>query len=151
MRQLLLLALAAGSLAAAPAVAHQRDSAALNCPSTAHETQARRIQERIDALQARLDVLDSRLEDFDSSRRDALDEARTSIEQAARDPSLSPEQISSKVARVIARADARARSVAHAASAAHAEMTSVKGRMQSLEQELRALARQAASPRDDAG
>ncbi len=152
MRHLIVLALAAATVAAAPAVAHQRDSAALNCPSTAQENRVHRIQERIDALQARLDELDSRLDDFDSNRRDALDEARTRIEQAARNPSLSPEQISKEVARAVAHADARAKSVAHSASAAHAEMTSVKGRMQSLEQELHTLARQTAiAPDDDAG
>ncbi len=144
-----MIALAACSLAAAPAVAHQRDSAALNCPSTAQQSRVRHIQERIDALQARLDALDSRLEGFDSSRRDALDEAKTRIEAAAHDASLSTEQINREAARAIARADARARSVARSASAAHAEMTSLKGRMQSLEQELHTLARQSTAMPDD--
>jgi len=151
MRRLILIALAAG-LAAAPAVAHQRDSAALNCPATSYEKRAEAIEGRIEALQARLDALDSRLEDFASDRQDALDEAKARIEEAARDPSLSPDQINREVARAIARADARAKTVTRSATAAHAEMASVRGRMQSLEQELHALARKSgASPEDDDG
>ncbi len=149
MRHLLFIALAGASLALQPATAHQRVATPLTCPSTAQETRARHIQERIDALQARLDVLDSKLDDFDSDRRDALDEAKVRIEGVARDGSLSPEQINREVAHAIAHADARAKSVAKSASAAHAEKISVKSRMQALEQQLHTLARQEAAVPDD--
>ena len=151
MRHLIVLALAAATVAAAPAVAHQRDSAALNCPSTAQENRVHRIQERIDALQARLDELDSRLEDFDSVRRDALDEAKERIEEAARDSSLSPAQMDREVAHALAAADAKAKSSTRSASAAHAEIKTVKAQMQSLQQELHVLASQDTPDRDPAG
>ena len=149
MRHLLIIALVGAGLALQPAAAHQRVAATLNCPSTAQETRARHIQERIDALQARLDALDSKLDDFDSDRRAALEEAKVRIEGVARNGSLSPAQINQEVTHAIARADARARSVARSASAAQAEKVSVKSRMQALEQQLHSLARQDGAVPDD--
>ncbi len=140
MRRQLLIALAAMVLASPSAHAHGRDSAALNCPSTAHENRIRVIHERIESLQSRLEALDSKLDDFNSDRRDALAEAKSRIEEAARNPSLSPAEAKKLVDRALARADARAKSVTRSASAAHSEMISLKGRMQSLEQQLHTLA-----------
>ena len=150
MRQQLLIALAAMVLAAPSAQAHQRDPAPLNCPSTSHESRMRAIQERIESLQARLEALDSKLEDFNSDRRDALDEAKSRIEQAARNPSLSPAEIKKQVDRALSQADARAKSVTRSASAAHSEMTSLKGKMQSLEQQLHTLASRSEASADAA-
>ena len=140
MRRQLPIALAAMVLAAPCAHAHGRDSTALNCPSTAHENRIHAIQERINALQARFEALDSRLEDFNSYRRDALDQAKARIEEVARNPLLSPAEARKQVDRALAQADAKAKSVTRSASAAHSEMTSLKGKMQSLEQQLHTLA-----------
>lgn len=152
MRHLLMLATAAAALAAMPAVAHQRIADnPLNCPSLSRETRMQAIESRIETLESRLETLDSKLESFDTDRRDALEEAKTRIEQAAHDSSMSQGEIDKQVAAALAQADARAKSATQSASAAHAEIKSVKAQMQGLQQQLHALARGAGTEADKAG
>jgi polyhydroxyalkanoate synthesis regulator phasin len=135
----LMLAAALAALAS-PALAHQHVSDPANCPSMTKESRMQALQSRIDVLETRLETLQSRMEDFSAQRRQALDEAKTHIEDVARDTSLSQSKIDSEVSHALARAESEAKTVARSSSAAHNEMISVKAQMQALQVELHALA-----------
>ena len=139
MRRQLVLAAVLVALAS-PALAHQRVSDPANCPSMSKESRMQALEGRIETLETRLETLESRMEDFSAQRRQALDEAKTRIEDVARDASLSQSKIDAAVSRAIAHADAEAKTAARSASAAHNEMISVKAQMQTLQVELHALA-----------
>lgn len=139
MRRQLLLVAALVALAS-PALAHQHVTPAADCPTMSKESRMQALESRIETLESRLETLESRMEDFSAQRRQALDDAKTRIEEAARDASLSQSKIDSEVSRAIARADSVAKTVARSASAAHNEMITVKAQMQSLQTQLHALA-----------
>jgi chromosome segregation ATPase len=140
MHRYLMLAAALAAMTTAPALAHQRVTPAADCPSMSKESRMQTLESRIETLESRLETLESRMEDFSAQRRQALDDAKSRIEEVARDASLGQSKIDSEVSRALARADAVARTVARSASAAHNEMVSVKAQMQTLQTELHTLA-----------
>lgn len=146
--RLILAAAAALALAASPAFARQETAAsAIDCPTSARESQMQALESRIDSLRTRLDSLDMQLQSFEIDRRQALDDIKASVEQVAHDPFRSREELDSAVADALSRADQTAAAFAASADSAHSEMAAVKAQLDALVQQLHTLAKASGSAR----
>jgi predicted nucleic acid-binding Zn-ribbon protein len=145
------LAIAAAATLAGRAPAWADPSPQLNCPSTASAQRIDALEHQVGSLEDRLDSLDDRLDQLADQRRDTLDQTKDKVEAIVHDEGMSPEQRDREVARAISEAEARGQATAVQAQALHRSMDDLKGKIDMLRQEMRALAAHKPKTNDGAG
>ena len=119
----------------------------LSCPEAASE-QLSVLGDRLGVLEDQMQMLDDQLQSLSDARAAALEQAKSRIEDVARETDLSQEQIQAMVDDALAQAQAQGEAAARAASAARRAMAEVKAQMQLLHQQMHAV--QSHHPRADA-
>jgi chromosome segregation ATPase len=124
----------------------------LDCPSAAaSEARIAALEGQLGLLEAQLDALDDRVSSLGDLRRNALDKARQRIEAAARDQRRSPEQIDAEVSVALIQAKAEGEAAALAVRAVQAQMDQIRRQMETVRQEMHALAAHGMDADTDAG
>ncbi len=136
---------------AASAEAKAKPDKLLNCPEASSEARMTALEDQLGSLEDRLDSLSGKLEQLSDARRSALDEAKDRIEAIVHDDEASPKQIDREVAKAVSEAEAKGEATAHAAQSVHRSMLDIKGQMEMLRQQMRALATHPMAKTDDAG
>jgi hypothetical protein len=145
------LAVIAAMALSASAAARADPTQPLNCPSVVSEARMTALERQVGSLEQQLDRLDDKLDQLSDRRRAALDEAKDRIEAIVRDQAMSPEQRDREVARALNEAQSKGQAAAVASQALQPVVADIKGRIETLRQQMRTRASHPTSKDDDAG